>query len=92
MINIITINAKIPVKTDQLLNRGIVVKPRGRKIFPNVTGIADKFLINAVDPVIEEWSVEIALSLKKKYIKNALLHIIINGNISFQVRSFFTLK
>ena len=60
-------NTKIPSKIDKLLNRGIVVKPRGRKIFPNVIGIAGRFLIKGIIPEREDVLFNVmALFLKKK--------------------------
>jgi hypothetical protein len=61
------ISTNIPIKTDELLNSGIVVKPRGRNIFPNVIGIAGRFLIKGVIPEREVILFKvIALFLKKK--------------------------
>ena len=63
----ININANIPIIIDELLNSGIVVKPKGRKIFPKVIGIAGRFLIKATIPETEEGRITvIALILKRK--------------------------
>jgi hypothetical protein len=58
---------RAPIITDVLLNSGIVVKPRGRNIFPNVIGIAGRFLIKGTIPESEDVLFNVmALFLNKK--------------------------
>jgi len=61
------INTRIPIITDILLNRGIVVKPRGMNIFPSVIGIAGRFFIKGTIPEKEDVLFNpMALFLNKK--------------------------
>ena len=61
------INTNIPIKTDKLLNSGIVVRPKGRNIFPNVIGIVGRFLIKGAIPEREDVLFNVmALFLRKK--------------------------